>query len=201
MSEDVMENEVSGIKSAGESALDPSVLRQTRLRRSSNKLRSIHHHAFRCRDAEETRHFYEDILQMPLVAAMVMDVNLATADKEPFCHIFFEMGDGNCIAFFDYPAVLKDRTFKPDGPFDHHLAIEVEGDEVLEEYRSRLQAANIPSQLLDHGVFHSLYFNDPNGLNCELVSKVRATHDNDVMEAQSAHENLKKWTVRKKSPS
>jgi glyoxylase I family protein len=192
-----MDKEVMATKSPGTSALDPAVMRQTRLRRASNKLRSIHHHAFRCRDAEETRHFYEDILKMPLVAAMVMDVNQATADPEPFCHIFFEMGDGNCIAFFDYPAVLKDRTFKPEGPFDHHLAIEVEGDEVIEEYRSRLVAANVQCQFIDHVVFHSLYFNDPNGLNCELVSRVQATHDNDVMEAQTAHENLKKWTASK----
>src|ERR1700733_16072788 len=105
-----MMNQNSATPAPGSSALDPINVREARVRRARNKLRHIHHHAFRCRDAEETRHFYEDILKMPLVAAMVMDVNQATADPEPFCHIFFEMGDGNCIAFFDYPAVLKDRT-------------------------------------------------------------------------------------------
>jgi glyoxylase I family protein len=193
-----MDQDISATQPTPSSALDPVNIRQARLRRADNKLRNIHHHAFRCRDAEETRHFYEDILKMPLVAAMVMDVNQATDTPDPFCHIFFEMGDGNCIAFFDYPAELKDRTFKPEGPFDHHLAIEVEGDEVIEEYRQRLQEANVPCKYIDHVVFHSLYFNDPNGLNCELVSKVRATYDNDIMEVRTAHDNLRKWSASKR---
>jgi glyoxylase I family protein len=193
-----MDKDISAAQLPVSLALDPTNIREVRLRRADNKLRNIHHHAFRCRDAEETRHFYEDILKMPLVAAMVMNVNAATDDPEPFCHIFFEMGDGNCIAFFDYPAVLKNRTFKPEGPFDHHLAIEVEGDEVIEEYRRRLKEANVSSQYIDHGVFHSLYFNDPNGLNCELVSKVRSTYDSEISEARTAHENLRTWTATKR---
>jgi glyoxylase I family protein len=193
-----MEENTSAAQLPVSLALDPTNIREVRLRRADNKLRNIHHHAFRCRDAEETRHFYEDVLKMPLVAAMVMNVNAATDDPEPFCHIFFEMGDGNCVAFFDYPAVLKNRTFKPEGPFDHHLAIEVEGDEVIEEYRRRLEEANVSSKYVDHGVFHSLYFNDPNGLNCELVSKVRSTYDNEISEARTAHENLRRWTATKR---
>jgi catechol-2,3-dioxygenase len=79
------------------------------------------------------------------------------------------------------------------------VAIEVEGDEVIQEYRRRLQEAGVPSMYLDHGVFHSLYFNDPNGLNCEIMSKVRATSDNDIAEMRVARENLDKWTAVKRT--
>jgi catechol 2,3-dioxygenase-like lactoylglutathione lyase family enzyme len=191
-----MPKHISTTQLPGPSALDPAIIREVRVRRADNKLRNIHHHAYRCRDAEETRHFYEDILKMPLVAAVVMPADPA-AHMPTFCHIFFEMGDGNCIAFFDCPEVLKDRTFKPEGPLDHHLAIEVEGDEVIDEFRGRLTDAGVELKFIDHGVYHSLYFNDPNGLNCEIVSKVRATYDNDIMEVRTAHDNLKNWSVGK----
>jgi catechol 2,3-dioxygenase-like lactoylglutathione lyase family enzyme len=181
---------------ADPSALDPAMIREVRVRRAQNKLRNIHHHAFRCRDAEETRRFYEDILKMPLVAAVVMPEDIA-AHMPTFCHIFFEMGDGNCIAFFDSPEAFKGNTFSPAGPLDHHLAIEVEGDEVMAEYRQRLEGAGVDLKYIDHGVYHSLYFNDPNGLNCEIVSKVRATYDNDIVEVRTAHDNLKNWTAGK----
>jgi glyoxylase I family protein len=196
-----MDKHISATQTPGASALDPVNIREARVRRANNKLRHIHHHAYRCRDAEETRHFYEDILKMPLVAAVVMHDNPVTQGPDPYCHLFFEMGDGNCIAFFDCPAVFKDRTFKPETGLDHHVALEVEGDEVIEEYRLRLQEAGVQHMYLDHGVFHSLYFNDPNGLNCEIMSKVRATSDNDIAEMRVARENLNKWTTDKRTAS
>lgn len=177
----------------GTAMLEPAVRRAIRTRQANNKLRNIHHHAFRCRDAEETRAFYEGILQMPLVMAVVMDRHPITQAPDPYCHLFFEMGDGNCIAFFDYPAELKERTFAPDTGFDHHVAIEVEGDEVVREYRTRLEQAGVPCMYIDHGVYHSLYFNDPNGLNCELVSRVPATYEHELEAARTAHEDLRRW--------
>jgi hypothetical protein len=70
--------------------------------RALNPLRHITHHAFACRDAESTRNFYEDVLGMPLVAALVLeDPFLAVSTK--YCHFFFEMADGSCLAFFDHP--------------------------------------------------------------------------------------------------
>src|ERR1700730_12569998 len=147
---EAMDKHISATQAPGASALDPINVREARVRRANNKLRHIHHHAYRCRDAEETRHFYEDILNMPLVAAVVMQDNPVTQGPDPYCHLFFEMGDGNCIAFFDCPAVFKKSTFKPETGLDHHVALEVEGDEVIAEYRQRLQEAGVQHMFLDH---------------------------------------------------
>ena len=60
----------------------------------------LHHSAYRCRDAEETRHFYEDILGLPLVHVVTAD-HVEHRQHSPFAHVFFELTDGSCIAFFD----------------------------------------------------------------------------------------------------
>ena len=36
-------------------------------------INGLHHFAYRCRDAEETRHFYEDLLGLPLVHVIRQD--------------------------------------------------------------------------------------------------------------------------------
>src|SRR5712671_985814 len=63
-------------------------------------IRGLHHWAYRCRDAEETRHFYEDLLGLPLVHVVTAD-HVSTGKSTPFAHVFFELADGSCIAFFD----------------------------------------------------------------------------------------------------
>jgi len=60
----------------------------------------LHHAAYRCRDAEETRHFYEDILGLPLVHVVTAD-HVSTGKSTPFAHVFFRARDGSGIAFFD----------------------------------------------------------------------------------------------------
>jgi catechol 2,3-dioxygenase-like lactoylglutathione lyase family enzyme len=61
----------------------------------------LHHFAYRCRDAEETRHFYEDILGLPPVHLVRADKMPSTGENCPFVHILFQMADGSHIAFFD----------------------------------------------------------------------------------------------------
>ena len=31
-------------------------------------IRGLHHNAYRCRDSEQTRRFYEDVIGLPLIA-------------------------------------------------------------------------------------------------------------------------------------
>src|SRR5471030_570762 len=144
-------------------------------RPESQKILGIHHHAFKCRDAEETRHFYEDILGLPMTAAIVMPDNPLTGEKNPFCHIFFELGDGNSVAFFDYPVVHAGKSFEAVDGFDHHVALKVPDEETLRSLERRLQDAGVKTMFFDHEVFHSVYFNDPNGLNLEIVCDTALT--------------------------
>ncbi|HSW03578.1 VOC family protein, partial [Aquabacterium sp.] len=64
-------------------------------------VQGLHHFAWRCRDAEATRQFYEDLLGLPLVHVIRKDHVPSTGEFCPYVHLFFRMADGGCIAFFD----------------------------------------------------------------------------------------------------
>jgi glyoxylase I family protein len=65
------------------------------------EIHRLHHHASRCQDAEQTRHFYEDLLGLPLVHVIRAENVPSTGERCPYVHLFFRLGDGSCIAFFD----------------------------------------------------------------------------------------------------
>jgi glyoxylase I family protein len=64
-------------------------------------VQQLHHYAYRARDAEETRHFYEDILGLPLYHIIQSDYVPSTGEYCPYTHFFFRLQDGSFIAFFD----------------------------------------------------------------------------------------------------
>ena len=80
-------------------------------------INGLHHFAYRCRDAEETRHFYEDILGLPLIHVIRQDRVPSTQEHCPHAHIFFRMTDGSCVAFFDLGdnQIAAPRPIRPNG--------------------------------------------------------------------------------------
>ena len=120
-------------------------------------LSGFHHVAYRCRDAEETRRFYVDILGLEQSAALAFDKDPGGRDR-PYMHLFFKMGDGKFIAFFDEPSSIKADTFKlKDGIEDYHFAFEVGSKDKMEQFQTRLQEAKVPvfgpiDQLADYVV-------------------------------------------------
>lgn len=64
-------------------------------------VQQLHHYAYKARDAEETRHFYEDILGLPLYHIIQSDYVPSTGEYCPYTHFFFRLKDGSFIAFFD----------------------------------------------------------------------------------------------------
>lgn len=138
--------------------------------RKSNLLRRIDHLGLGCRDAETTRHFYEDILGMPLVLAIVQPDPYRNENVE-LCHFFFELGSGTHLAFFDHPSALVEDEFRPVTAFMRHIAIEVDSEDIVQDFRQRLAKAGIPNRYTDHDVYHSLYFDDPDGHHLEITFK------------------------------
>ena len=69
----------------------------------------------------------------------------------------------------------------------------VDGDDAVMRFKRRLDEAGINNMYMDHEVFHSLYFNDPNGLNLEIVTKVPATIDYERSARITAREDLGRW--------
>lgn len=162
-------------------------------------LQKMHHVAYRCRDAEETRHFYEDLLELPLVHFIQLDSVPSTGDPGPFAHLFFEIKDGSCIAFFDL-GDGKAGTPDPTTPsWLNHLAVEVDSIEELEQFRDRLKSAGVdvvgPT---DHGFVTSIYFFDPNGIRLEITTRT-VPDENLEQFAAEAHQRLRDWTAHLKS--
>ena len=164
-------------------------------------IQKLNHFAYRCRDAEETRHFYEDLLGLPLVHVIQEDHVPSTGEYNPYTHIFFEMKDGSYVAFFD----LGDDTAPAPSPntpaWVNHLALELATKEELLDAKAKLEAENITVLgITDHKIINSIYFFDPNGLRVELTTR---TADDATMQAAAkiARQKLDAWTARKRRPA
>ena len=153
-------------------------------------IRGLHHAAYRCRDSEETRKFYEDFLGLPLTNAFEI-TETKTGRETHVLHSFYAMDDGSCIAFFEDPATPFE--FKQQRDFDLHIALEVQRD-VLEPMLTKGKAAGIETRgVADHDGIESIYFRDPNGYVVELTAK-RDHHDVYMDPKKNrARDQLSKW--------
>ena len=88
-------------------------------------IKGLHHNAYRCRDSEQTRRFYEDFLGLPLSAALELH-ETKTGRPVRVLHTFYALGDGSFLAFFEAPD--QPFEFKEQDDFDLHIALEVEPD-------------------------------------------------------------------------
>jgi catechol 2,3-dioxygenase-like lactoylglutathione lyase family enzyme len=154
-------------------------------------IKGLHHNAYRCRDSEETRRFYEDFLGLPL--ANSLDIGeTRTGRSTHVLHTFYEMGDGSFLAFFEAPDMPFE--FKAQHDFDLHIALEVD-ESTLQEMFVRGKAEGIETRgIIDHGFIHSIYFRDPNGYVIELTTRAGAE---DADANISAHAKLDRWQAAK----
>ena len=160
-------------------------------------IHGLHHFAYRCRDAEETRAFYEDLLGLPLVHVIRAENVPSTGEYCPYVHIFFEMRDGSYLAFFDLGDNVKPEPSPNTPSWVNHIALRVDGIEELEYMKRRLHEAGVQVLgLTDHHIIQSLYFFDPNGIRLELTTE---TASEEEMEAarKTAHSQLKAWEKEK----
>jgi catechol 2,3-dioxygenase-like lactoylglutathione lyase family enzyme len=159
----------------------------------------LNHFAYRCRDAEETRRFYEDILGLPLAHVIQKDYVPSTGECCPYTHIFFKMGDGSFVAFFDLGDDVAPAPSPNTPSWVNHLALQVPTEEQLIAAKARLEKAGVPALgITDHEIIHSIYFFDPNGLRVELTTwAVDQLHMDG--EARLARKRLDAWTEMKRS--
>lgn len=160
-------------------------------------VQQLHHFAYKARDAEETRHFYEDILGLPLYHIIQSDYVPSTGEYCPYTHFFFRLQDGSFIAFFDLGDDVAAAPSPNTPAWVNHIAFRVNTVEELENTKLRLQAHGIEVLgVTDHHIFKSIYFFDPNGIRLELSAQLA---DAVQMEKDSttAHARLAEWTARK----
>ena len=160
-------------------------------------INGLHHFAYRCRDAEETRHFYEDILGLPLFHYIQKDVVPSTGEYCPYVHIFFRMTDGSCLAFFDLGDDVMPEPSPNTPAWVNHIALRVDTVEQLESMKERLEAHGIEVLgVTDHRIFKSIYFFDPNGIRLELCAQL-ASNSQMFSEQKGIHEKIAAWSKEK----
>ncbi len=157
-------------------------------------LRKLHHSAYRCRDSEETRRFYEDFLGMRLAGSLEIG-KTKSGRKTAVLHTFYELDDGSYLAFFEEPEAPFE--FQPQRDFDLHIALEVD-ESVLETMLDKGRAAGIETRgVSDHGFIHSIYFRDPNGYVVELAARM-PDHDRAMdPSSNEARAILDRWQAAK----
>ncbi len=157
-------------------------------------IRGLHHNAYRCRDSEETRRFYEDFLGLPLAEAFEI-TETKSGRKTHVMHTFYRMDDGSFLAFFEAPD--RPFEFKEQHDFDLHIALEVD-EATLHAMLDKGRKSGIDTRgISDHGFLHSIYFRDPNGYVIELTAKT-PTHDTATNPAlNGARGKLERWQVAK----
>jgi catechol 2,3-dioxygenase-like lactoylglutathione lyase family enzyme len=127
--------------------------------RPPSSARGIHHTALLSSDVERTIRFYAGVLEFPLTEI------IENRDYEGSNHFFFDVGNGNLLAFFDFPGLDVGPYAEVLGGL-HHLAISVTAEKWA-HLRGKLAAAGVPYQE-ESGV--SLYFRDPDGARLELLA-------------------------------
>ena len=157
-------------------------------------IRGLHHNAYRCRDSEATRQFYEDFLGLPLAEAFEIK-QTQTGRKTGVLHSFYQMDDGSFLAFFEAPD--QPFEFKQQHDFDLHIALEVD-EATLHAMLAKGKASGIETRgIADHGFLHSIYFRDPNGYVIELTAKMPG-HDKAMNRATNgARGKLEQWQSTK----
>ena len=115
-------------------------------------------------------------------------------------HLFFEMGNGDHVAFFDIPDEVDEEKFNYKKGFDQHIAFEVDSLEELDAWKEYLtKEISWVSDPIDHDFVHSIYFYDPNGLALEITCRDKEYDQIMEKDTKEAHKILKQWTERTRS--
>ncbi len=126
--------------------------------RPASSARGVHHQALISSDVERTIGFYQDLLEWPLTELF------ENRDYPGSTHFFFDIGNGNRIAFFDFPGLGLGEYAEVLGGH-HHLAISVPKDN-WDRLVGKLEAAGVETFLHET----SCYFAGPDGERLEIIS-------------------------------
>lgn len=166
----------------------------------SVSLKRIHHVAYRCHDAKETVEFYQRVLNMDFQLAIAENEVPSTKEPDPYMHVFLDAGMGNVLAFFELPNSPKMGRDDQTPIWVQHIAFEVESLDALMTAKTHIEAQGLDVLgPVNHGIFKSIYFFDPNGHRIEL-----AAHTGTPEQMQQLHDvaplMLEEWSQTKRAP-
>ena len=168
----------------------------------SFKIEKIHHVAYRCKDAKETVEWYQKHLNMDFVLAFAEDYVPSTHAFDPYMHVFLDAGSGNVLAFFELPHQPQMGADPNTPSWVQHLALKVKNREELLEAKAHLEAGGVEVLgVTNHGIFHSIYFFDPNGHRIELTYDDPTSSDKIAMITEQIKKDmLEEWSQTKRAP-
>ena len=162
----------------------------------------LHHTAYVSKDLEATRHFYEDILGMPLVATWCEQEELFGKERT-YCHCFFGLNDGSALAFFQFAHDDDQAEFGPElasSPF-RHVALNVD-KATQDELERRIRDNGLEATyVLEHGYCRSVYVVDPDGMIVEFTHDAPHVEQINEMRKKDAHSELKRWLAGDHTPN
>lgn len=161
-----------------------------------HRAQGVDHAAFPTFDPEGTVRFYRDVLGFPVVHS-ICAAGWGWSDHPDFIHFFFDIGNDDRIAFFYYFGTSpfhgqpKGDVYSGHGADvpewfvnSRHLAIHVDSEEDLLEYRRRLDESAWPVEMqVRHETIESIYTHDPNGYMIELTRALRPVTPQEDLDA------------------
>lgn len=165
------------------------------------KLKGMHHVAYRCKDAKQTVEWYVKHLNMNFVLAIAENLVPSTKEPDPYMHIFMDAGQGNVLAFFELPnspAMGRDLN-TPE--WVQHIAFKADSENQLIELKKKLEANGVEViGVIDHTIFKSIYFFDPNGHRLEVACDIGTPEMYKKLD-EVKWEMLEEWSKTKKAPA
>jgi catechol 2,3-dioxygenase-like lactoylglutathione lyase family enzyme len=163
-------------------------------------IQGIHHVAYRCNNAKQTVTFYQQLLNMDFQLAIAENKVPSTGEPDPYMHVFLDAGNNNVLAFFEVPN-SPDMQPDPNTPsWVQHIAFKVDSMDDLIEAKSRVENAGIEViGPIDHTLFQSIYFFDPNGHRLELAVNTLGAGVLDRLHSV-APAMLEEWDETKRAP-
>lgn len=161
---------------------------------SAARPKGLHHVGYVTADAAKTTDFYTRVLGMRFIGTVINEKVPSTGDDYPYIHLFFEMGDGSTIAFFESlglppPAAASHAAYT----VFNHLALDVETPQAVDVWAQHLRDQGVEFiGPIDHGVIYSLYFQDPNGVRVELTCTTGWG-----LSPEQAVDHLQRWEAAK----
>ena len=166
----------------------------------SVNIKRIHHVAYRCKDAKETVEFYQRVMGMDFKLAIAENEVPSTKAPDPYMHVFLDAGMGNVLAFFELPNSPEMGRDGNTPEWVQHIAFEVEDMDALLTSKAHIEAQGLDVLgPVNHGIFKSIYFFDPNGHRLELAANT-GTDEQMAELKRVAPAMIEEWSQTKRAP-
>jgi catechol 2,3-dioxygenase-like lactoylglutathione lyase family enzyme len=153
----------------------------------------LNHAAYVTHDAEATVRFYTKVMGMELASTILGDRIPSTGDAFPYFHLFFRMGDGSTMAFFESPGLpAAAPATHPAYDVFNHIAFQVDSVEEVKRWREWLGANGVEviGPIEHEGLVLSIYFRDNNGYRLELTTPLDKDWNRHT---DKAYRDLESW--------